>query len=91
MNSHNRHMSASALRTGISDALGRVNYAGERIVIERNGKAIGALIPIEDLELLEALEDARDLEAVEAIRDEGTVPWEEVKAPRIVMHGNLPH
>jgi hypothetical protein len=34
---------------------------------------------VQDLELLEALEDARDLAAIEAIRDEETVPWEQVK------------
>jgi prevent-host-death family protein len=76
---HNPHMSASELRAGISDAIGRVSYGGERIVIEKNGKPAAVLISVQDLELLEALEDARDLAAIEAIRDEETVPWEQVK------------
>jgi prevent-host-death family protein len=60
MTSHNSHMSASELRTHISDAIGRVNYAGVRIVIEKNGKPAAVLISVEDLELLEALEALED-------------------------------
>ena len=77
---HNPHISASALRAGISDAIGRVSYAGERIIIEKNGKPAAALISVEDLALLEALEDARDLALVEARRDEESASLEEVKA-----------
>jgi len=49
-------------------------------VLERHGKAVAALVSVEDLELLEDLEDRLDLEAVRAAREEpGTVPYEEVR------------
>jgi len=45
---------------------------------------VAAVVPIEDLELLQALEDRVDLEqareALRTIETEGTVPWEELKA-----------
>lgn len=42
-------------KTHLSEYLNRVRYAGERIVIERHGKPIAALVSTEDLERLEAL------------------------------------
>ena len=39
----------------------RVAYKGERIVLERHGKDVAALVSVEDLELLEELEDRTDL------------------------------
>lgn len=46
-------MDVSALRDGLSDALNRAGFGGERIVLERRGKAVAALVPIRDLERLE--------------------------------------
>ena len=55
----------------------------ERVVLTDRGKAVAAVVPIEDLERLEAIEDGLDVEAArEALREaeaEGTTPWEEVK------------
>ena len=65
-------MNASAVREEFSDALNRVAYGGERIVVERHGKEVAALIPVGDLEALRALEDRIDLEdAVEALKEPG--------------------
>ena len=45
-------------------------YGGERVVLTRHGRRVAAVVPIEDLELLEQLEDAADLDAVrEALAD----------------------
>ena len=52
----------SVARDGLSDTLNRVSYGKERIVIRRHGKGIAALVPMEDLEFLEELEDRVDLE-----------------------------
>jgi len=53
---------------------------GERIVLERHGKAVAALVSVEDLALLESLEDRLDTEAVLAAREEpGDIPYEEVR------------
>ena len=49
------------LRQSLADILNRAEYQGERIVIHRRGKDAAAIIPIEDLKLLERLiEDAED-------------------------------
>jgi prevent-host-death family protein len=71
---------ATAVREKFSDTLNRVAFRGERIVLERHGKAVAALVSVEDLELLEDLEDRLDIAAVRAARKEsGTVPYEEVR------------
>ena len=74
----------SKAREDLADALNRVAYSGERIVLERRGKRVVALVSVEDLDLLEELEDRLDLEAARKgladARKRGTVPWEKVKA-----------
>jgi len=74
-------LSVSEVRQALADLLNRVAYKGERIVIERHGKGLAALVSPEDLALLESLEDRIDLEAArKALKQTGTVPWEDVKA-----------
>ena len=46
-------MDVSTLREGLSDALNRAGFGGERIVLERRGKPVAVLVPLRDLELLE--------------------------------------
>jgi prevent-host-death family protein len=43
-------------RTNFSDVLNEVLMYGERVVLERHGKAVAALVSVADLERLEALE-----------------------------------
>lgn len=64
------HMSASQIRTEFADALNRVAYKSERIVLHRQGKAIAALVPIEDLEALQRAEDREDLRDARAAAEE---------------------
>jgi prevent-host-death family protein len=74
-------MAATALRTHVAETLNRVAYQGERIELERHGKAIAALVSIGDLELLEALEDRIDLAvARRALKEPGQRSWNKVKA-----------
>lgn len=54
-------VAADEARDRFGDLLGRAAHGKERVVISRHRKRVAALVPIEDLELLEALEDARDL------------------------------
>ena len=57
------------LRQSLAEVLNRAEYQGERIVIHRRGKDAAALIPIEDLKLLERLiEEAEDRLDVAAAR-----------------------
>ena len=59
-------ISISQARSHLSDIANRVAYAGQRICIERNGSPLFALVPFEDLQMLEALEDKIDLQAAKA-------------------------
>ena len=51
------------IRNNLADALNRVAYQGDRVVLERRGKGVAAIVSIDDLELLEALEDYEDVRA----------------------------
>ena len=73
-------LTASKLRTRLADTLNRVAYGGERILLQRRGKDIAAIISTDDLELLEKLEEQADLRAVQtALKEPGTADWDEVK------------
>jgi len=75
---------STLVRDAFSDTINRVAYSGERIVLERRGKAVAAVVPLADLELLEDLEDRLDLDearaAIAETRKKGAVSWEKVKA-----------
>lgn len=74
-------MAATALRSHVAETLNRVAYQGERIELERHGKAVAALVSIEDLELLEALEHRIDLGAARrALKEPSQRSWNKVKA-----------
>jgi prevent-host-death family protein len=70
-------------RDALAEILNRAAYAKERLVLTRHGKKLVAVVPVEDLELLEEMEDRRDaLEAESALRaaeGEPRIPWEQVK------------
>lgn len=78
-----QRISVGQVRDRFSETLNQVAYQGARVVIERHGKDVAALVSVEDLELLQSLEDRIDLEAARAAlkeaETEGTVPWEKVK------------
>ena len=68
-------------RDQLSTIINRVAFGKERVVLTRRGKELAAVVPIEDVKLLEELEDRLDLEvAREALKEEGTIAWEKVKA-----------
>lgn len=69
------------IRENLADALNRVAYGGERIVLKRRAKRVAALVSIEDLALLEQLEDTKDIRAArKAMKEKGRVSLEDVKA-----------
>ncbi len=55
------HLPASKAREGFADTINRVAFGKERVVLKRRGKEVAALVPIDDLRLLEQLEDRIDL------------------------------
>jgi prevent-host-death family protein len=69
--------------TELSDTLNRVIDSQERVIVQRHGRPVAALVPIEDLDLLEQLEvqiDAEEARKILADPTEEYRPWEEVKA-----------
>lgn len=56
------NISATEARANFQDLINRAEYQGERVVIQRHGKPVGAIIGLDDLKLLEAIEDAIDSE-----------------------------
>ena len=80
-------ISAEKARNSFSELVSHTAYSKERVVVTRNGKRMVAIIPIEDLVLLErvldSIEDELDMEDIKAALQEAregkTVPWEQVK------------
>ena len=76
-------INASEVREDFAEVLNRVAYRGERIVVHRRGKDVVALVPVDDVALLQALEDRIDLEdarkALAEAKTKGTVRWEALK------------
>ncbi len=74
-------MTMTAARQSFADTVNRVVYGKERIILQRRGRKLAAMIPIQDLELLEAIEREADLRAAKkALKEKGTAPWGRVKA-----------
>ncbi len=71
---------ATKVRQAFSEALNRVAYRGERITLHRRGKDVAALVPMEDLKAIEAMEDKIDLAAAKkAKREKGQIPYERIR------------
>ena len=52
----------SDARDHLSEVVDRARYTHERIVLTKRGKDVGAIVSIEDLNLLEMLEDQLDID-----------------------------
>jgi len=60
-------LSMTNARLNFSELANKVTFGHERIFIEKNGKAAFAMVPIKDIETLEALEDKLDAAAMRAV------------------------
>jgi prevent-host-death family protein len=71
-------------REQLSTVINRAAFGKERVVLTRRGKEVAAVVPIEDVKLLEELEDRIDLEdaraALAEAKSKGTIPWVKIKA-----------
>ena len=75
------NIGATKLPSHFTEALDSVAHAGQRVVLERRGKGVAALVSMADLALLEKLEDQLDVSAARAaLRESGEIPWPQVKA-----------
>ena len=74
-------IAASDARTGLAEIVNKVAFGGERIRLHRHGKDVAAIVPIEDLQLIEDLENRMDLDAARAALKEKAprVEWDRLK------------
>lgn len=76
-------VTATTVKKNISGTLSLAEYRKERVVITRQGKEVAAIVPIEDIRLLEELEDRLDLidalAALEEAEENGTKSWSALK------------
>jgi prevent-host-death family protein len=76
-------VSTAEARDRLAELINRATYAGERVILTRRGKALAAIVPIADVELLEALEVRVDLaearDALAEARESGTVSLQALK------------
>lgn len=77
-------LSTTEAHEKFSELLRRVAAEKERIILTRAGEELVAVIPIEDLALVEAREDRADLEdareALREAREKGTTPLADLEA-----------
>ena len=74
-------------RRGLASLAGRVAYHGERVVITKHGRAVMALVSLDDLRRIdgeEARMDAEDVAEIERMRGtrdmEEHISWEDLRA-----------
>lgn len=75
-------VSSADARKSFSDLLNETGFGGRRVVVTRKGKAVAAMVSIQDLEAIQALEDQKDIKEAERILSDPEseyIPWEEAK------------
>ena len=76
-------ISMTRARQDFTSIANRVMFADERICVHKNNKAAFALVPVEDVEILEALEDRIDVQAARAAIKKGKFIHLEVLAKQL--------
>jgi prevent-host-death family protein len=71
-------------RKNLADLINRVSYGKERVLLTRHGRAVAALVPIEDVNALERLRRRMRARAVERAEREAeagrSIPWDMLRA-----------
>lgn len=77
------NISTADARRQLAELLNRSAYGKERFVVTRHGKEMVAIVPVEDLDLLERIKQFASRKEVEAalreIEEEGTASWDSIK------------
>ena len=72
---HLPSVSLTELRESLPDTIGRVAHGKERLLIKRHNRPVAAMVPMDDVRLLEMLDDLLDVnaaaEALEEIANGG--------------------
>ena len=83
-------MTVADAKNHFSDVLRRAEYGGERVIVERHGKPVAAIVSTEDLRQLEAAENAVDLRDAQAAlaeaKERGTIPLDTVLRKHGLAH-----
>lgn len=66
-------------RSHLTDILNQASYTKDRIEILRRNKPIAYIVPVEDVEMLEKIEDMIDTQEADARKDEPTFTLAELK------------
>lgn len=78
-----KKVTTAEARKHMSDLLNRAAYGKERFVVTRHGKELVAIVPLEEVTLLDRLRSLlskKDLEAaLAAMNESGTRSWDEVR------------
>jgi prevent-host-death family protein len=74
-----KKLSTSEARQEFADIINRAAYGGERVILHRRKKPVAAVVPIEDVEFLEQLEERHDIEEARKRLNEPTIPWSKIK------------
>jgi len=78
-----KRITTAEARKQMAELLNRAAYGGERFVVTRHGKELVAIVPLQDVTLLDklrALLARKDFEAAVAeMEQSGTRPWDEVR------------
>lgn len=76
-------MSSSDAREHFPEIISEAAFGNKRFVVTRRGKRLAAIIPIEDFDMIEALEDKLDLEdarkAIKDVKKTGATSWNKLK------------
>lgn len=74
-------MSTEEAAGRFSDIVRRAAVSKERVVLTQQDEDLVAVVPIEDLQRLQALEDLTDTQAAHAaLAEEGSIPLKDLKA-----------
>lgn len=80
---HNTTITTADAKEDFAELINRVAHNKERIILTRRDKQVAAIIPIEDLALLQASQNKHDLyDAVESLkesRSKGTITLDTLK------------
>ena len=78
-----KEITTAEARKNMAELLNRAAYGRERVVVTRHGKGLVAIVPLEEVTLLDrlrALLSRKDFEAALAeVHESRTRPWDEVR------------
>jgi prevent-host-death family protein len=76
-------ISTADAKEEFSELINRVTHNKERIILTRRGKEIAAIVPLEDLLMLQKSQSKNDLDeavlALQEARNQGTITLENLK------------